>query len=280
MPGARGIAVSNIAWGEHEDDAAAELLVRLGASAVEVAPTRRWPSPPDATDAEAREYRALWESRALPIVSCQALLFGRPELRIFGDERVREQTLGYLTGVLRLAGRLGAGPCVFGSPKNRQVAGLPARDAERIAVEFFTAAGRAAEDAGVSLCLEPNPPAYGCDFLTNTAECVAFLERANAPGLGLHLDAGALTMNAEPIEEALAAARPWLRHFHISEPNLAPIGIGGAPHARIARALSEMGYAGWLSIEMRPDAGGGTAAHLRSAVETARRAYAPLLATS
>ena len=44
-------------------------------------------------------------------------------------------------------------------------------DALSIAVDFFSATlGEHAAARDVTLCIEANPPEYGCDFVTTTAE--------------------------------------------------------------------------------------------------------------
>src|SRR5207302_1508042 len=159
--GSMNLAMSAIAWEPSEDEAAASVLREHGFTGVELAPTKIFPRPDSATGAEVAACRAVWSRRGLRIVAMQALLFGRPELTVFGESR--EQTLEYLSGVARLGGRLGAGALVFGSPRNRARGSMPAAEAWRAAVEFFRALGSAAAGAGTCVCIEPNPPRYGAD---------------------------------------------------------------------------------------------------------------------
>lgn len=269
------LAVSNIAWPAEADDEIAGVLTGLGVSAIEVAPTKRWPDPSSATPGDAAAYRAEWAERGLRIVSMQSLLFGRDDLVIFGAADKRAEALGYLRRIVSLAGSLGAGPLVFGSPKNRRVGALPASDVRRIAVNFFGALGDAASASGVSFCLEPNPPEYGADYLTTSTAAVELLAEIGNPGLGLHLDAAAMTLARERPADAIAAAMPWLRHFHASEPYLAPLGTGATEHGAFAEALAREGYRGWISIEMR--AVDGAAAAVGDAVRRTQGAYAAVI---
>jgi D-psicose/D-tagatose/L-ribulose 3-epimerase len=248
------VAVSNIAWEPVDDDAVSRVMREGGATGVELAPTKRWPNPLEVSAGEARAYRAGWERRGLEPVAMQALLFGRPDLVLFGDPAARDAMHDYLDGVFRLAEQLGTRALVFGSPKSRLVGTMARPRAWQIAVDFF---GRVADRAGehdVVLCLEANPVAYGCDFLTTSTEALDLVRAVSSAGLGAHLDTGGMTMNDEPVEEIVAAAAPWLRHFHASEPNLAPVGGGTVNHERYAAALLECGYDGWVSVEMRGDA--------------------------
>lgn len=220
------------------------------------------------------EYRAFWRDHGLAIVSLQALLFGRDDLRIFESEASREATAGYLEHVMTVAATVGASRLVFGSPKNRRRGELDRREADHVAVELFRRLGRAAVANGVTLCIEPNPLEYGCDYLTTAAEGLAFVERVDSAGIGLHLDSGAMTLAGEDPRTIMPRVGPWLRHFHISEPFLQIIGSGRVDHSAFAEALVAARFDGWLSIEMRAPPADTAVDVIRRAVAYAREAYA------
>jgi sugar phosphate isomerase/epimerase len=242
------LAVSNIAWPAGSDAAAADLLRRHGVPAVEVAPTKVWPQPADVTEAEAMAYRSWWERRGMAIVALQALLFGQPGLTLFDRAATTERTLDYLGRIIRLAGWLGAGALVFGSPKNRLAAGKPAAEVWSTALGLFRRLGAVAERHRTVFCIEPNPPEYGCDWVTRVAEGAALVAEVGHPGFGLHLDAGGMMLAGDNLA-GLGPVRPG--HFHISEPHLGPTGTCGAPHTAFAEELRRIHYDRWHSIEMR-----------------------------
>lgn len=273
------IAVSNIAWRSADDEAVATLLTGHGVTAIEVAPTMIWPRPLEVEPAQVLAYRDWWERRGIRIVALQALLFGRPDLRLFGAAGEVAETLDYLSGIFRLAALLGAGPLVFGSPKNRVAGALPERELDGLARRFFQSAGASAEAHGVVLGLEPNPREYGCDFITNAAEARALVAAVASPGFALHLDAAAMTLAGDGPDAVGAGFLPV--HFHISEPYLAPVGTGGVDHAAFARALHASGYEGWCSIEMRAPEGESPLDAIARALELAVAVYGdPDAATS
>lgn len=247
------LAISNIAWPASEDTQVAGLLRDMGVHGVEVAPTAVWPTPLGASEAQVSAYREFWERSGIRIVALQALLFGRPDLTIFEREDKRRETLAHLAGMIRLAARLGATVLVFGSPKNRKVGGRDSLEAGKIALSFFRDLGRVAVDSGVVFCIEPNPPEYGCDYLTTAGATRELVASIDSPGLGIHLDAGGMTLGREPLS-AVEDSLPWLRHFHISEPHLEQIGAGDTEHGAFAQTLATHGYQGWASIEMRQPA--------------------------
>lgn len=245
------LCVSNIAWTADQDQAAAEILSQHAIEAVEVAPTKYWPAPCAPTADELERCKRFWNAQGVPVRAMQALLFGMPKLSIFEPQMIPD-TRDYLRRILQLGAALGAQRFVFGSPKNRDRGGMNPSAAERMAVDFFRGVAETAAELGVVFCIEPNPPAYQCNFMTNTAEALAVVQAVNHAGLGIHLDTGIMYLNGESFEAAISAARPWLKHFHVSHPQLAAVADGDViDHAGIARALKAHDYSGMVSVEMR-----------------------------
>jgi len=260
------VAISNIAWSNEEERAVADVMARMGVHGVEVAPSKIGPRPAELSDDDVRRYRAFWNDAGVEIVAMQALLFGTQGLAIFESESSRRAMADYLAKIVRIGGMLGAKALVFGSPKNRLIGALSEADVDAIAVPFFREVGAIAVDHDTCLCIEPNPPAYGADWITTARAARAFVKRVDHPGFGLHLDGGALHMQSEGPDEIRAAGRA-IRHFHASQPELAPLAAGGpVPHESYAATLREIEYPRWVSIEMRQVPG---AASSLATVETA-----------
>lgn len=249
------VAVSHIAWPLECERTAAELLASHGIPGVEVAPTKVWPKPLDATQPELAAYRRFWESFGIRIVAIQSLLFGRDDLELFGTREQRRLTFTQLSGMMRVAAALGARALVFGSPKNRRLNGLSVESANRIAVDFFSLAGEVAAGYGVILCIEPNPSQYGCEYVTTSAEALQLVNRVNRPGFGLHLDTACLSLSEEPLPQAIHHCVDSIAHFHASEPHLSLLGHGGVDHPQAASLLRQADYRHWVSAEMRYTSG-------------------------
>lgn len=269
------LSISNIAWDPSEDDTVAALLAREGVTGVEIAPTKWREQPFDARPDEIAEYRARWEARGLRIVSLQALLFGRPDLQLFGNPASRAALSDFLRRVIDFGAELGAGVLVFGSPKNRRRGSLPLRDAIEIAAEFFRELSAQAHAQRIALCIEANPVEYGCDFITTTAEAVGLCRAVDHPGIRVNADLGGMTLSGEDPVLSLETAAPFIAHFHASEPDLAELGAR-ADHAAAARGLSAINYDGWVSIEMRAAGSNGPGRNVEAverSILLARRAY-------
>lgn len=232
------LSISNIAWDPSEDEAVAALLARYGVDAIDIAPGKYFPRPPEARAEDVQRVRQWWAQRGIEIVGMQALLFGTTGLNVFGSPPTQQALLTHLDAVCRIAGQLGATRLVFGSPKNRDRAGLTDAQAHADAVAFFTRLGDVAQQHGVVVCLEPNPPCYGANFMTTSAETARVVEAVAHPAIRMQLDTGAVTINGESIAEVLAAHGPLVGHIHLSEPDLAPLGDKGVDHGALHRAIA------------------------------------------
>lgn len=243
-------AASCIAWPADMDAEMARLLAEEGVSEVELVPGRIDPEGDRLSNA--RSCAQFWEGYGIKVCAMQALLFGAPPYALFGDANTRAAMIDYLSDIIRIGGALGAGALVFGSPKQRIRGQLSLAQAMPIAIETFDALGNVAANEGTKLCIEANPPEYGCDFITTLADAHALVKAVNNPGFGLHIDTAALLMVGENPVEALKAVGE-IAHFHISDPELAAVGAKSnmAHHENCARALAAHGYRGPRSIEMR-----------------------------
>jgi sugar phosphate isomerase/epimerase len=250
------------------------LLSEAGVQGIEVAPTRFWPGWHGASaEAASLEKRRL-AAEGFRVSSLQAILFGQPELRLFGSDRDREALFEHLVLCADLAIGLAAEQLVFGAPKNRGLCGRSPDDAFRIAREFFRRAGCYYAARGLCLCLEPNPRQYVCDFAVDSSEAAALVYDVDSPGFGLHLDTGCLYLAGEDPAEAIRNHSGILRHFHVSEPFLAGLDSRVVDHKPVFEALEAICYRGWVALEMR--AATNPLAGLANAVNIFVGAYRPL----
>lgn len=269
------IAISNIAWQLEEEETIANIMQSFNIEGVEIAPTKIWNNPLNASDEEIKSYRDFWGSKNIKIVALQALLFGRNDLTIFDDNNIRKATLDYLKGIIELGSKLGARVLVFGSPKNRNIGNLTIEEAQIIAQEFFYNLGEFAFQNGVIFCIEPNPTIYNCNFVTNSQEGLELVMKVNSKGFGLHLDSAAMTLSEENIEPALRNSLDKLCHFHISEPYLGQVGDNQVNHPIFAQTLSSLNYPHWKSIEMKAQHPHDNVSAVTKALESAIAVYHP-----
>ena len=244
------LAISNIAWDTFEDEAIVNLLQRFGIDAIDIAPGKYFPEPQRATDEDIASVKKWWLERGIEITGMQALLFGTTGLNVFGSPKSQVAMLEHLAAVCRIGAGLGAMRIVFGSPKNRDRSKLTDQETMDMAVSFFRRLGDIAQFYGVVICLEPNPPCYGANFMTNCSETADVVRRIHHPAIGIQLDSGALAINREDPYTVLQNCAPLIGHVHASEPDLLPLGDGGSDHAKMVAALKQYLPSHIVSIEM------------------------------
>jgi sugar phosphate isomerase/epimerase len=250
------LAASNIGWPpEHLP----EVLPQLSQHSVEglvIAPTMVWQGAPEVSEQQAGDFRKQVEDADLVIAGMQSLTFGLKDAALSGDPESRKRLTDHLKRQAELAGYLGAGSMIFGSP------GLRKGVNEDQAIEVFSAVAQTAADNGTRLCIEPLS-GYGNEFVRTTVEGVALVERlqkaGQTEGFGLHLDAAAIAgqPNANPrLDIAAAESIVGITSFDASAPELLPPSQEiSVPHAEMGRTLRAAGFAGFVSLEMRAPQG-------------------------
>jgi D-psicose/D-tagatose/L-ribulose 3-epimerase len=265
------ISFSHIAWPPEQESDCLAALYQSGLREIELAPVRAFGDPLLATESSVRERASWYHDRGFGIGSFQALLFGTDGLELFGSAESCQKMKSVLIAIGRIAGWAGAGPMVFGSPKNRLRGSLSHAQAIARAAVFFREVGDACAAAGSCLVIEANPEAYGTDFCTRLEQAAELVEAADSPGFGLHVDAGGMALSGETFEPVLRQAARLVRHVHASQPHLASFAEPDPVHARIAATLHEIGYSGGLAIEMRAQPDGLDA--VMHAVAAVRKIY-------
>lgn len=243
------LSVSNLAWEPQDNEAIAQLLRAHGIHLIDLAPGK-FLKGAALTDHEviARE-RTWWQERGFSFAGMQSLLFGTSGLNVFGSPEVQVRLLQHLEQVCILAAELELKPLVFGSPKNRDCSSLSDSAAQDMALEFFTRLGAIAQKHGVIICLEPNAPQYGTNFLVTTEEAATFIQELNHPSIKLQIDTGTIWANHEAPEQ-LTSVLNWAGHVHFSEPSLKPLGtqLTPADYATVAKQLNSWHHP--ITIEM------------------------------
>lgn len=267
------IAISNIAWEVADDQQVADILRQQRVDAIDVAPGKYFPDPKTAEAADIARVRAWWSDRGIAITGMQSLLFGTTGLNLFGAAESQEAMLEHLRAVCRIGSGLGAPRLVFGSPRNRDRTGLADDAAHDIAVAFFRRLGDIAAEQGVFVCLEPNPPCYGANFMTNSRDTATVVSAVAHPAIRMQLDTGAVTINEEDARDVVARYAHLIGHVHASEPNLVTLGEGGTNHRAVAEVLAELLPEQVVSIEMLAPKSGSAVDAVRRAVGEAVRHY-------
>lgn len=246
------IAISNLAWNVSDDEQVASLLQKYMIDAIDVAPGKYFSAFATTSVAEIGRVRNWWAIRGISITGMQALLFGTSGLNMFGTNEIQAAMLSHLDGICRIGAELGATKMVFGSPKNRDRSSLSDEQTQNMALTFFHRLGDIASRHGVLICLEPNPPCYGANFMINCAETAKIVTDVSHSAIRMQLDTGAITINEEDPCQVINEYSALIGHIHASEPDLVALGDGITDHCKIASRLWACLPDQTVSMEMLP----------------------------
>lgn len=166
------------------------------------------------------------------------------------DAEVRQRTGKYFRDLVDFCADLGAGRIIVGSPKQRNVMeGVSYEQAWEYGQEVFQEAVKQAEDRRVVICFEPLAPAE-TNFINTAEEAIRFTKQLNSPHFKIILDVKAMSAEAKPIPQIIRESWPDFAYFHANDKNLKGPGFGEVDFGPIAAALKEVGYKGYVSVEV------------------------------
>lgn len=245
-------AICNETFVDWEWDRMLECIARLGYDAVEVAPFTLADRASEISDQRRRDLRNSALRAGVPVCGLHWLLVKPEGLYVTTpDDAVRGRTAEYFVDLVRLCADLGGDLMVIGSPRQRNLLpGVTKARALGFAKEVFERALPEAERCGVTLAIEPLTPRE-TDFINTAADGIELIEAIRHPRFRLHLDVKAMSgSEKQPLPEVIKASAKYLHHFHANDPNLLGPGMGDVDHRPIMRALKEIGYQGYVSVEV------------------------------
>ena len=245
------LAICNETFQDWPFDKAFAFAAECGYTGLEIAPFTIANQVTDISAARRAEVRRQAESAGLEIIGLHWLLAKTEGLYLTSpDAEVRRRTADYLGQLAGFCADLGGHLMVFGSPKQRDLLpGVSREEAMRYAADVFGQAVPALEQMGVVLALEPLGPEE-TTFMVTTRETVELVEMIGSPQVRLHLDCKAMATETEPIPDLIREYRSLLAHFHANDANRQGPGFGELDFVPILRALGEIDYPGWVSVEV------------------------------
>jgi len=169
------------------------------------------------------------------------------------DPHYRRVRIDHTCRALVLAQELGA-RCITTEPGGPVEQGGSWSAALKVFLESLKPAIETAEKTGVLLLIEPEP-----GLLIETADqFLEFIQHVRSPMVGLNFDIGHAYCVGDDPPEAIRRLAPFIRHFHLEDiaatrvhHHLVP-GEGAIDFRATFDAIEEIGYDGWVTIELYP----------------------------
>jgi D-psicose/D-tagatose/L-ribulose 3-epimerase len=169
---------------------------------------------------------------------------------ISDDEAIRRRTIQHLNTCIEKTAEAGAQ--IIAGPLYHPVgsfSGTRRTDEEwRNAVQSYRELTPALERNRVQLCIEPLNR-FETYFLNTTADAVRLCDEVNHANVGILWDTFHANIEEKNLHDALAEAKRHVKHVHACENDRGTPGSGHVDWNGVFRAVDEIGYDGWLTIE-------------------------------
>jgi sugar phosphate isomerase/epimerase len=190
------------------------------------------------------------------------------------EEEVRERTSNYYVELVNFCADIGGRFVINGSPKQRNLAnGITAEQGRAWAREVLQPAVNVAEDRDVTICFEPLAPSE-TNFINTAADAIEFAREFNSPALSVILDVKAMSSEGRPVPDIIRASKGGFAYFHANDANLKGPGFGDVDFRPIVTALKDVGYDGYVSVEVFKFEEGAEAIATRS-IDYLKKTFGP-----
>jgi sugar phosphate isomerase/epimerase len=228
-----------------------EKAAGYGYQAIEIAPFTLAERVTDIPAEERVRIRQLAQSHGIDISGIHWVLVKPEGLHIsHTDPEIRRQTSQYFCDLVDFCADIGGTTMVVGSPKQRNIMpGVTPDQAWDWARATFAVPVERAAARGVTICLEPLAPAE-TNFLNTAEETIEFVRSFNQNSFKIILDVKAMCSESLPIPDIIRQSWPHFAYFHANDRNLKGPGFGDVDYKPIVQALREVGYDGYVSVEV------------------------------
>ncbi|HEV8061770.1 MAG TPA: sugar phosphate isomerase/epimerase family protein [Gemmataceae bacterium] len=159
----------------------------------------------------------------------------------------RAQARSFIRSIIDAAGSLGA-PAIIGSMQGRWGEGLEQASAFGHLADALNDLGEHSSKYGVPLLFEPLNR-YETNMVVTVEAGLALLNRLVTKNIRLLTDLFHMNIEEADLTAALHLAGSRIGHIHFVDSNRRPAGLGHIDYQPIAKALNDIGYAGYLSAE-------------------------------
>lgn len=264
-------AFSSNAFRRHSLFDTIRLLSDIGYQGIEIMADVPHAYPNHLSEGEIREVRNALDDLGLEISNINAFMHHadgdtyHPSW-IERDPVLRQKRVDYTLRCIDLATKLGAH--TLSTEPGGPLLGMMPKEGLRLFMEGLMAVVEHARATGVRILIEPEPDL----LIENSRQFLSFFRELDPVVFGLNCDIGHFYCVGEDPVQIVQELKPVIHHFHLEDIaasrkhfHLMP-GEGAIDLPRVLEAISEIGYQGFVTIELYT--------YEEQAEEAARRAYA------
>lgn len=243
--------ICNEIFGGWEMERAMAFAREAGYDAIEIAPFTVAQHVTDISPGARAEIRRSAERTGIEISGIHWVLVKTEGMHLtHPDKAIRDKTSDYFVELVNFCHDIGGRFIINGSPKQRDVLeGVTYEQAWDWARGSFEKAVARAEALGITICFEPLAPSE-TNFINTAAEAVEFAGQFNSPAMNIILDVKAMSSESIPVPEVIRQTGSNFAYFHANDANLKGPGFGDVDFVPIAGALRDVGYDGFVSVEV------------------------------
>jgi sugar phosphate isomerase/epimerase len=244
-------AICNETFQGWEWEPTCRYVAQTGYDGIEIAPFTLADDVRKIGSEERRNIRETAEQAGLEVVGLHWLLVSPKGLSMTTpDTAVRQATSEYVSALVEFCGDVGGKVMVFGSPAQRRVEeGETIETAAERFMEALRPALDLASDRGITLCLEPLPRPEA-NFMLTLAEATDIMRRLDHPAAKTIFDVKSASSEGIPLPQLVREYAPSIVHVHANDANRRGPGFGETDFKPILAALKEVGYEGYVSVEV------------------------------
>mgnify|MGYP001179530637 FL=1 len=236
-------SVSQWIYGREPLEHSLDRLARYGYQGVELAG--------EPGELEPARVRRLLADRGLVASSICGLYPPKRDLS-HPDGELRRWAVHYVKSCCELAAAVEAPTViVVPSPVGRTAPVADARTELELAAESLREAGEHAAGLGVTLVIEALNR-FETYLINKLEQAVELARRVGLPNVAVMADTFHMNIEEPSIAGSIRRAGDLIRHVHIADSNRESVGRGHIDFAEVLRALRDVGYDGWLTMEFLP----------------------------
>ena len=228
------------------------LAKATGYQGLEIAPGTLSSDPAALSISQRAGFRRTIADNGLRYAGLHAIVSTPPGLHLTTpDTALRSKSWQYFRRLIDLSADLGdGGVMVLGSGKQRgAVDGSTVADAEHRLRDGLAGITPHAHARGVLVLLEPLSPQF-TNVVNSLAEAWEIVQEMGSPLLDLMFDTHNTVAETAPHDQLIRKYAKHIRHVHLNEMDGRHPGTGRYDFGLVLRTLREVGYTGWVSLEV------------------------------